>query len=101
MAIAIDPASTAGIALTVLGYGMAASFVGLVAPQIILAPYFWYIVGREYGTRGFFFMRWRELSNLREKYPIYRFVWNLSVAMGATFFLSLFGSLLIFTRYSL
>jgi len=96
----IDPASTAGIAMTVLKYGMAVSFAGLVG-QIIFTPYFWYIAVREHGARAIFFMGPREVYDLRQKYPLYRFLWNLSLVMGGVFLLSLFGLLFIFARYSL
>ena len=94
----IDPATTAGIALTALSYALIGSFLGLLG-QVIFTPYILYIAIREYGVR---FILWpRELAALRQKYPLYRFAWNLSCALGLTFILSLFGMVLIAMRYSL
>jgi hypothetical protein len=96
----IDPASMAGIALTVLSYTAAVSFVGLLA-QIIFVPYFLTIAVREFGARGFFFVGEHEAYELRRKYPLYRFLWNLSLTMGVVFVVSLTGIFGIYARYSL
>ncbi len=94
----IDPTSTAGVALSVLSWTAGLSYLGIFA-QIIFTPYFWYIIYREYGFR---LVIWpHETYALRQKYPLYRFVWNASIALGFVLGLSLFGILMIFARYSL
>jgi hypothetical protein len=95
-----DPASAAGIALTVLKYGAAGSIGGLLA-TIFFTPYFWYVAIREYGARSFLFMWPREVIALREKYPLLRFVYDISLALLFMLFLSLFGMVLILVRYRL
>jgi len=93
----IDPTSIAGIALTVLGYAAIAGLATLLS-TIVFTPYIWYIIHREYGFRLFLWPS--ETFALRDKYPLFRFVWNVSLWAGVVFLLSLFGMLVVLVRYS-
>ena len=94
----IDPTSAAGVAVTLLSYTAGISFLLFLA-QVLFAPYFWYIVYREYGFR---LVVWpSETYALREKYPLYRFLWNANTVLAFVILLSMFGIGIIHARYSL
>jgi hypothetical protein len=93
----IDPTSIAGIALTLLGYGVVGTFAILLS-TIVFTPYVWYIIAREYGFR---LVIWpSESLALRQKYPLFRFLWNVSLWAGVVLMLSIFGMLVVLVRYS-
>ncbi len=93
----IDPSSMDGIVLTALSYGAGVSFL-LLLSQVLLTPYYWTIIYREYGIRIFLWPH--EALALRRKHPLFRFVWNASIALAFILLLSLFGMGAIYARHS-